>query len=217
MYRCCIFDLDGTIINTLHSLVYTVNLTMETYGYGPLDEEHIKIFVGDGYQTLIERTLTYCGDEKLEHMEEALASYRENFKNYCLYQVEPYEGVPELLSFLKQKGIKLGVVSNKGHDRAVECVEAVYGKGFFDKITGEGEGIKCKPDPSGVLMTAEFFDMAPEECLYFGDTNTDMMTGRHAGMDTAGVLWGFRSRRELEEYHPKYLISQPQEILSVFE
>ena len=138
------------------------------------------------------------------------------FKKYCLYQMEPYAGMPDFLKMLKEKGIRIAVVTNKAHDRAVECVETVYGPGFFDKITGEGKGMKCKPDPEGALKTAEEFHVEPSECLYFGDTNTDMKTGINAGMDTVGVLWGFRDREELEAFKPKYIISHPDEIRSLF-
>lgn len=217
MYQCCIFDLDGTIINTIHSLAYSISLTMEHFGYGPIDEDHTKKFVGDGFKKLVERALIYSGDDNLSHYEEALAFYEDTFEKNCLYKVEPYEGMKELLTFLKGKGIKIGVLTNKGHERAVECVEAVYGKGFFDLITGEGNGVKTKPDPSGAFMTAEYFQAKPSECLYFGDTNTDMRTGINAGMDTAAVTWGFRDRAELEAFHPRYIINQPSEIKYVFE
>lgn len=217
MYQCCIFDLDGTIINTIHSLAYSISLTMEHFGYGPIDEDHTKKFVGDGFKKLVERALIYSGDDNLSHYEEALAFYEDTFEKNCLYKVEPYEGMKELLSFLKGKGIKIGVLTNKGHERAVECVEAVYGKGFFDLITGEGNGVKTKPDPSGAFMTAEYFHAKPSDCLYFGDTNTDMRTGINAGMDTAAVTWGFRERAELEAFQPKYIINHPSEIKCVFE
>lgn len=217
MYQCCIFDLDGTIINTIHSLAYSISLTMEHFGYGPIDEDHTKKFVGDGFKKLVERALIYSGDDNLSHYEEALAFYEDTFEKNCLYKVEPYEGMKELLTFLKGKGIKIGVLTNKGHERAVECVEAVYGKGFFDLITGEGNGVKTKPDPSGAFMTAEYFHAKPSECLYFGDTNTDMRTGINAGMDTAAVTWGFRDRLELEAFHPRYIINHPSEIKYVFE
>ncbi|MBW4845797.1 MULTISPECIES: HAD family hydrolase [unclassified Lacrimispora] len=217
MYQCCIFDLDGTIINTIHSLAYSISLTMEHFGYGPIDEDHTKKFVGDGFKKLVERALIYSGDDNLSHYEEALAFYEDTFEKNCLYKVEPYEGMKELLTFLKGKGIKIGVLTNKGHERAVECVEAVYGKGFFDLITGEGNGVKTKPDPSGAFMTAEYFHAKPSECLYFGDTNTDMRTGINAGMDTAAVTWGFRDRAELEAFHPRYIINHPSEIKYVFE
>ncbi len=217
MYQCCIFDLDGTIINTIHSLAYSISLTMEHFDYGPIDEDHTKKFVGDGFKKLVERALIYSGDDNLSHYEEALAFYEDTFEKNCLYKVEPYEGMKELLTFLKGKGIKIGVLTNKGHERAVECVEAVYGKGFFDLITGEGNGVKTKPDPSGAFMTAEYFHAKPSECLYFGDTNTDMRTGINAGMDTAAVTWGFRDRLELEAFHPRYIINHPSEIKYVFE
>ncbi len=217
MYQCCIFDLDGTIINTIHSLAYSISLTMEHFGYGPINEDHTKKFVGDGFKKLVERALIYSGDDNLSHYEEALAFYEDTFEKNCLYKVEPYEGMKELLTFLKGKGIKIGVLTNKGHERAVECVEAVYGKGFFDLITGEGNGVKTKPDPSGAFMTAEYFHAKPSECLYFGDTNTDMRTGINAGMDTAAVTWGFRERAELEAFQPKYIINHPSEIKYVFE
>jgi len=217
MYQCCIFDLDGTIINTIHSLAYSISLTMEHFGYGPINEDHTKKFVGDGFKKLVERALIYSGDDNLSHYEEALAFYEDTFEKNCLYKVEPYEGMKELLTFLKGKGIKIGVLTNKGHERAVECVEAVYGKGFFDLITGEGNGVKTKPDPSGAFMTAEYFHAKPSECLYFGDTNTDMRTGINAGMDTTAVTWGFRERAELEAFHPRYIINHPSEIKYVFE
>ncbi|WP_077610504.1 HAD family hydrolase [Clostridium sp. Marseille-P2415] len=217
MYKCCIFDLDGTIINTIHSLAYSISQTMEHFGYKPVDEAHTKQFVGDGFKKLVERALIYSGDEKLVHYGEALAVYEEIFKKNCLYQVEPYDGMRPFLKFLKEKEIKIGVLTNKGHEQAVECVEAVYGTGFFDLITGEGNGVKCKPDPSGALMTAESFHAKPSECLYFGDTNTDMRTGINAGMDTAAVTWGFRDRDELEAFHPRYIIDHPDEIKHVFE
>ncbi len=217
MYKCCIFDLDGTIIDTIQSLTHTISLTMEHFGYGAVDEAHTRLFVGDGFKKLVERALVYCGDKERSHYEEALAVYEKEFQKNCLYQVQPYEGMPELLEFLKNKGMKLGVLTNKGHERAVECVEAVYGRGFFDLITGEGNGIRCKPDPSGAFMTAEYFHANPSECLYFGDTNTDMRTGISAGMDTVAVTWGFRGREELEAFHPKYMIDYPDQIKHVFE
>lgn len=217
MYKCCIFDLDGTIINTIHSLAHTISLTMERFGYAPIDEAHTKQFVGDGFKKLVERALIYSGDQTLEHFEEAVRVYDGLFRENCLYEVEPYDGMPELLKFLKNKKVKLAVLTNKGHERAVECVETVYGPGFFDLITGESRVMKCKPDPSGAFFTAERLGVLPSECLYFGDTNTDMKTGINAGMDTVGVTWGFRDREELAAFAPKYIIAHPYEIKKVFE
>lgn len=217
MYQCCIFDLDGTIINTIHSLSHSISLTMKHFGFGPVDEAHTKTFVGDGFRKFVERALIYSGDQNLACYQEALEVYQKVFQENCLYQIEPYQEMPELLRFLKERHVKIAVLTNKGHGQAVECVETVYGKGFFDLITGEGRGLKLKPDPAGVFYTARTLGVKPEECLYFGDTNTDMKTGKNAGLDTVGVTWGFRGRKELEVFEPKYLIDRPSEIQGVFE
>lgn len=217
MYQCCIFDLDGTIINTIHSLSRSISLTMEHFGFGPVDEAHTKIFVGDGFKKFVERALVYSGDKELVCYQEAIEVYQKIFQENCLYQIEPYQGMPELLRFLKERQVKIAVLTNKGHEQAVKCVEAVYGKGFFDLITGERKGLKVKPDPEGAFLTAKTLEVEPLKCLYFGDTNTDMRTGKNAGMDTVGVTWGFRSRKELEAFEPKYLIGHPSEIQKVFE
>lgn len=217
MYQCCIFDLDGTIINTIPSLKKTIDQVLKEFGFEPLEESYVKRYVGDGYKTLVERILRHYGDQELTLLSRALTVYQEKFKKYCLYKLEPYPGVMEFLVFLKERGIRLAVVTNKSHQCAVECVELVYGKGFFDRITGEGQGMKCKPDPEGVFSTIRALGVEAVDCLYFGDTNTDMETGHRAGMDTVGVLWGFRDEEELKKFHPRYIISHPDEIRPLFQ
>lgn len=217
MYRCCIFDLDGTLINSIYALTRTVNLTLEHFGLGPIDDEHTRIFVGDGYQKLLERALTYCGDETLEHLKEAMEIYNELFKTNCLYRLEPYDGIRELLTYLKEHQIKAAVLSNKAHERTLDNIEAVFGLEKFDLVSGEKPGVMRKPDPAGVFLIMEALKVRPEECLYLGDTNTDMKTGTAAGVDTVGVTWGFRDRAELEAYHPKYLADTPKEVQEILE
>lgn len=216
MYKCCIFDLDGTLINTIHALTHTVNLTLEKYGLGPVDEEHTKIFVGDGYRKFLERALAYCGDEKLNHLEDAMHVYDKLFRENCLYRIEAYDGIKDLLAYLKDAGIKIAVLTNKDQERAIENIETVFGPGYFHMISGEREGMKKKPDPEGALLVAKAMEVLPSECLYLGDTNTDMKTGIAAGMDTVGVTWGFRDRKELEAYHPRHIVDRPEEVISLF-
>ncbi len=211
MIRCCIFDLDGTLLNTLKALTYTTNLVLAHFGFGPVDEAHIKQFVGDGYKKLMERALLYSGDSGLEHYEESLTVYMETFAKYCMYQVKPYDGIFELLEGLKARGIRIAVLSNKPHERTVENIETIFGKGYFDSVAGEQPGVPKKPDPAGVNRILEQFGAAAQECLYFGDTNTDMKTGLGAGLITVGVTWGFRDREELESFHPHCVISHPSE------
>lgn len=215
-YKCCIFDLDGTLINTIYALNKTINLMLEQLGYEPIDEAHTKIFVGDGYQNFVKRALEYRGDKGLCHLDEALKIYCEIFQKNCLYQIQAYDGMKELLNYLKENGIKIAVLTNKAEAQAVENIETVYGKGYFDLITGEQPDRKHKPDPQGAWYTAETLNIKREECLYFGDTNTDMRTGIAAKMDTVGVTWGFREREELEEFKPKYIMDSPWEVLKFF-
>lgn len=215
-YKCCIFDLDGTLVNSIHSLVYCTNQALKRCGVEEeLNEEQMMTIVGDGYKTQMRRSLIACGDSELVHYEEILPIYMEVFAKHCLYEMHAYEGIPELLEYAKDLGMKIAVVTNKPHGQAVDVVEYVFGKDYFDLIVGEREGIPKKPDPAMAMIAAEEFEAAPSECLYFGDTNTDMETGKAAGMTTVGVLWGFRAREELEACEPDYLIEKPEEIVSV--
>ena len=217
MYRCCIFDLDGKLLNTIHALTFTTNQVLKRLSLPELTEDQMKYCVGDGYKMQMRRSILAAGDRELVHFEESLPIYMEEFAKYCMYQVAPYDGIPDLLEFLKEKNVKTAVFSNKPHPMAVENIEGIFGKGYFDLIEGQKPEVPKKPDPTGVFLIMEKLQVKPEECLYFGDTNTDMRTGKAAGVDTVGVLWGFRKREELEEFHPKYLISSPLEICQAFE
>lgn len=216
-YKCAIFDLDGTLVNSIHALTYCTNLALERCKMGPVTEEQMMHIVGDGYKMQMRRSLIASGDTELVHYEEILPIYMEIFAENCLYEMHAYDGIPKLLSYLRKQGMKLAVVSNKPHAQAVNTVEAVFGKGFFDAVIGEREGIPKKPDPTGALTAAEKLGAKPEECLYFGDTNTDMQTGKNAKMTTIGVLWGFRGREELQEFSPDYLIETPEEMIGILE
>lgn len=216
-YQCLIFDLDGTLVNSIHALTYCTNQSLARFGLGPVTEEQMMTIVGDGYKMQMRRSLLASGDNELTHYEEILPVYLEVFSKNCNYRMHAYEGIPELLSWAKERGLRLAVVSNKPHAQAVETVEYVFGKGYFDEIIGEREGIPKKPDPTGALTAAGTLGAEPSQCLYFGDTNTDMKTGKNAGMTTVGVLWGFRSREELASLGPDYLIEKPQEIIGMIE
>lgn len=213
MYRCCIFDLDGTLLNTIGSLTYAVNGMLEHFGYSPVAEAQVKQFVGDGYKKLVERSLKVSGDEALLHYEEALKVYMEVFEANALYQVTPYDGIMELLEYLKAQGIRLAVLSNKPNAQTVENIETVFGQGYFDFVAGERPEIPRKPDPAGVVQILKTFGEEAANCLYFGDTGTDMETGLSAGVITVGVTWGFRGRKELASFHPQYIVDRPGEVL----
>ena len=203
------------LINSIKAIAYSCNLTLKKYNLGPIDEDTYKILVGDGYEKLIERALIHCGDNNLENYEDALVTYMEYFKINCMHEVKAYDGIHDMLDFLKKNDIKIAVLSNKPHAQTVENVDSIFGNGYFDNISGEKTNVKRKPDPDGAIIIANKLDISPCECLYIGDTNTDMKTGIGAGMDVVGVTWGFRDRKELESFNPKYVIDHPSEIIDI--
>ena len=210
--------LNGNVYQTtVHSFTKgsDYDLTLKKYNLGPIDEDTYKILVGDGYEKLIERALIHCGDNNLENYEDALVTYMEYFKIHCMHEVKAYDGIHDMLDFLKKNDIKIAVLSNKPHAQTVENVDSIFGNGYFDNISGEKPNVKRKPDPEGAIIIANELDVNPCECLYIGDTNTDMKTGIGAGMDVVGVTWGFRDRKELESFNPKYVIDHPSEIIDI--
>lgn len=214
MKKAVIFDLDGTLADSLESIQYCANYAIGTCGYPPIPLEKCKLFVGDGADTLIKRCLVYSGDIEGEFFDKAFLQYQLFFKDHCMHQVKPYEGITDMLDALKRKGIRIAVFSNKPHERTVDVVEALFGKGYFDEILGQTEDRPKKPHPEGVLYLAEKLGVSIDEVVYVGDTSTDMMTGTNAGAFTVGVLWGFRDREELEKYKADVIIDKASDILS---
>ena len=137
------------------------------------------------------------------------------FKIHCMHEVKPYDGILDMLDFLKKNDIKIAILSNKPHERTLDNVYGVFKDDYFDRISGEVDHVRRKPDPEGALITAKELGVLPSECLYIGDTNTDMKTGISSGMSTVGVTWGFRDRDELSEYNPKFIIDSPSEIINI--
>lgn len=213
MKKAVIFDLDGTLTDTIASIKLSADLAMEQFGFGPYTEEQYKYFVGDGAAVLVERCLEAGGDFAHTHFEEAYAEYQKTFEKYCMYQVKPYAGIRELLAALKERGVKTAVLSNKPHERALNVIDEVFGADCFDMVQGQKEEIARKPSPEGVFCILKAFNLKPEEILYLGDTGTDMQTGKSAGAFTVGALWGFRTKEELWENHADAVIETPLELL----
>lgn len=212
MIKACIFDLDGTLTRTQESIARPINMTLKYYGLPEQPVEDYNYFAGDGIKNALERALKAAGDAEATHLEEGLPMCRKWMNEDPLYHVEPYPHVIESLHELKDKGIKIAVFSNKPHESAVNVVETIFGKGLFDHVQGQTDRIPIKPDPAGVYEILKEFGVKKEECLYFGDTNTDMMTGHNAGLYTVGVTWGFRPRAELEEYKADCIIDSAADI-----
>lgn len=213
MKKAVVFDLDGTLSNSIESLKYCGDRAVEPFECGPFTEEQYKYFVGDGSANLIKRCLAAGGEEKLTYFDEAFALYQEIFREHCMYHVRPYDGIRELLGALKERGVKLAVLSNKPHAETVNVIEALFGKDYFDVIQGQQEGVAIKPSPEGVFLVLDRLGVKAEDILYLGDTATDMRTGKGAEAFTVGALWGFRKREELEENQADAIIENPLQLL----
>ena len=214
MKKAVIFDLDGTLADTIASITYCGNLALSRFGLSSFGEEDYKRFVGDGAAMLVRRALLAAGDERLEHFDEVYEAYLEIFAKDCMYQVKPYEGICALLEELKRLSVRIAVLSNKPDRDSLRVVEALFGKGYFDFVQGQRADIPRKPDPAGVYRIMEAFVLPAGDFLYVGDSGVDMKTGRAAGIFTVGVLWGFRDREELVENGADAVISKPLELLS---
>ena len=212
MIKICIFDLDGTLAATQESIARPVNMTLALYGLPPQPAEAFNYFAGDGLKNALKRALIASGDTDPSHLEEGIPLCRAWMQEDPCYHAKPYDGIERALETLKSHDIKIACFSNKPHESAVGVVETIFGKGTFDHIQGQTDLIPIKPDPTGVYEILAKFDAGKDECLYFGDTNTDMQTGKNAGVTTVGVTWGFRPRTELEENHADIIIDHPSEI-----
>ncbi len=211
--KACIFDLDGTLTNTLESMTYSVNLTLKEMGLSQITKDQCRMFVGNGARVLIEESLKVSGDPKASRIEEGMKIYGRIFDQNCTYHVTPYEGIPEMLKALKDRGIHLAVLSNKPDRQTVKVVKEIFGDNIFDYAQGQKDGIRRKPAPDGVWYLMEQMQVSKEECLYIGDSEVDAASGKNAGLKTIGVLWGFRDRKTLETAGADHLIERPEELL----
>lgn len=215
MYKACIFDLDGTLTDTLESLTYSVNETLREMDFPAITADQCRSFVGNGARYLIERSLEAVGDTQLSHIERAMEIYGRIFQEHCTYHVTPYEGIQKMLQTLKSEGIRLAVLSNKPHRQTTDVVNTFFEEGTFTCIQGQMEGVPRKPNPQAALLIAEKLHCSREECVYIGDSDVDMQTGNAAGMTVVGVTWGFRSREVLREHGADYLIDRPEELVNL--
>ena len=212
MKKLVIFDLDGTLLDTIADLAESANYALKQLGYPTHDIETIRTFVGNGINKLLERALP-----SHEQTEENVIRMRSHFVPY--YDVHnadlsnPYPGIVSLLEDLQAKGIQIAVASNKYHEANVKLVKQYFPDIDFIEILGQREGINVKPDPTIVFDILQKADVSKEDILYVGDSGVDMQTAINAGVDAVGVTWGFRPRAELESFQPMGLIDKAEELL----
>ena len=219
MIKALISDLDGTLSDSLTSIAYSANSSLRKEGLSELPRENFRYYAGDGAKELVRRYLKdtkniSCSLDPLDeaNLEHFYRSYMEEFSKYCMYEVKPFPGIPELLSELQAEGIRTAVLSNKPDAQTREVVRSLFGDKLIDMVQGQTEEVPRKPAPDGALRIAAAFGLEPSECMYLGDSDTDMKTGRAAGMYTVGVLWGFRNREELLKNGAEALAEKPEDI-----
>lgn len=208
--KAVIFDLDGTLLNSIGDLATAVNFALEKNGLSALPLETVKGYVGNGAGLLIERSSKMKrGSPEFKKCYEDFLSY---YKEHMAVLTKPYEGICEVLSRLKSREIKTGILSNKP-DMAVKPLSEHYFKNLIDFALGEKEGSPGKPDPAGVFEVMKELKSGKADTLYVGDSEVDILTGRNAGLKTLSCLWGFKTREFLIEKGAETLIEKPSEIL----
>lgn len=212
MIKLCIFDMDGTVVNTINSIAYFANNALNKHGYPSIDVERYKKLVGNGADILVHRMLAEVGGDDGD-FDAVSKDYNESYDNDFFYLTEPYAGIIEMLSELEKRGIKAAILSNKPNSTAKKVSDKLFGSRLVALCYGAREGKALKPDPQSVLEIIDEFKVKKEECLYIGDTATDMKTAENAGLFSVGVLWGFRDRAELESANAKIIVENPKEII----
>jgi phosphoglycolate phosphatase len=212
-FKAILFDLDGTLLNTIEDLTDSMNQMLNRFGFSGHDQEAYKYFVGDGVESLVRRALPPDRvDEELTAR--CIAAMREEYGRRWDKKTRPYPGIPELLDALGQRRFPMAVLSNKVQDFTEICVSKLLSKWSFQIVLGARPTVPKKPDPAAALEIAEALDIKPVQFLYLGDTGTDMKTAVAAGMFPLGALWGFRTARELLDHGAKALLEKPVDLLN---
>lgn len=215
MIKAALFDLDGTLANSLEDLAQGVNLALTTYGYPTHETEAFKYFVGDGIPKMIERALPE-GERDADNIEKLRKIFHAHYSVHYADNTYAYSGVPELVNTLKSKGFLVAVVTNKAQDMADIVVNKLYGDAF-DLVFGQRAGIPAKPDPTAALMAMQQLGVTPEECVFLGDSGMDILAAVNSGAVPVGETWGFRKEDELLENGAKYIINTPDELMNIIE
>ncbi|MDE6568395.1 MAG: HAD family hydrolase [Lachnospiraceae bacterium] len=211
-YDLVIFDLDGTILNTLEDLADSLNVILDRYGYPQRTLSEVRGFVGNGIRLLVKHAMPEGSSETaLDQLHQDFIQY---YQQHCMDKTRPYEGIPELLQEVRNRGYYTAVVSNKA-DQAVKTLCDKYFAGLFDITVGERDGISRKPAPDSVNEILSSMQVVREKAVYIGDSDVDIATAQNAGMDGITVSWGFKDSDFLQKMGAKCLVSAPEEILDL--
>ena len=206
-----IFDLDGTLLNTLTDLSASVNYTLERFGFPLRSEREVRSYLGNGIRALVEKSLPA---DKKDMTDECLKVFKDYYDIHKDDNTAPYDGIVDMLRSVKAAGLKTAIVSNK-YDAAVQYLKDVTFSGLIDFAVGEGNGIAAKPAPDGVWLALKKLNAVKEESVYVGDSEVDLMTAENSGLKCVAVTWGFRDREELILRGAKNVIDAPDRLASL--
>ncbi|MBQ2932587.1 MAG: HAD family hydrolase [Clostridia bacterium] len=214
MIKLCIFDMDGTLVNTIDTIAHFGNTALKKFGLDAIPTDDYKLMVGNGSDVLIQRMLKKLGaDEGLQ--KSVHPYYVDIYDKDFMYLTAPYDGITDMLGKVKENGVNTAILSNKDDSTAKKVSDELFEKGLVDLCLGARPGVALKPDPQAVFEIIEKFGASKDECLYIGDTATDIKTAKNAGLYSVGVLWGFRDEEELRTAGADVIISDPAEIVEI--
>lgn len=211
MYKAVIFDLDGTLLDTLRDLYNSVNHALRTFGFPERTIDEVRRFIGNGVKKLMERSTPEGTDE--ETNAKCLDCFRAHYLEHMADNTAPYDGVNELIAKLREKGVRTAVVSNKLHSAVVDLCKD-YFEGIEEAI-GVSVEAERKPNPVNVLKVLDLFGITAEECIYVGDSEVDVQTAHNAGVKCIGVTWGFRDEAELKENGADFIAHNADEVFNL--
>jgi phosphoglycolate phosphatase len=213
-FDAALFDLDGTLLDTLEDLADSMNAVLAARGLPVHPSDAYRYFVGDGVGNLVRRALPEASRDEAT-VPRIAAEMRRAYRERWDAKTKPYDGIEEMLEGLRAAGVRLAVLSNKPEDFTILCVEKMLDAGRFEIIRGARDGVPRKPDPIGAVEIAAAMDLPPGRFLYVGDTNTDMQTAVAAGMYAVGVSWGFRPAEELRENGAQTIVDRPADVVGL--
>jgi len=214
-YRAVIFDLDGTLLDTIEDLTDSMNAALVRMGHAARTIAECKQLVGDGLETFVRRALPPAAADDPRERTRLRELMMMEYRDRSTLKTRPYPGVPDLLDALAARNVPAAVLSNKPHDSTLAVMEHYFSRWSFLAIFGARDGVPVKPDPAGALEIARILGLAPANIAYLGDTNTDMQTATGAGMYGVGALWGFRTAGELIANGAKVLIETPMDLMPI--
>lgn len=214
MIKAVVYDLDGTLVDTLTTIAYYANAALEAHGLCALQKDDYKYYVGNGAKKLVERMIVAANASPDEYYDSVFEMYNKMYDSAPTYLSAPYEGIVETVGKLHGMGIKQAVLSNKPDFAAKQVISENLGD-IFERVYGAREGVKLKPEPDALLSLLAELEVGADETIYVGDTSVDMLAGKSAGAYTVGVLWGFRSEDELRTSGADSIISKPCELLDI--